>query len=110
MPYDNQKVQAWLARALNAPASALWRCCISTTEAPADHGELVLDLVDEFRTSSLWERTNMLYGLKDMVNDVMSYDIHCYSTQARREDDSHDEALQRILKERQENGRAATSP
>jgi hypothetical protein len=107
MAYDYQKVQAWLARvprrkqhALELWLEVLDACPGLRAGMPFHLFPELQTLVSEFRTSSTWERANMLYGLRDIVDEEMAYDIYCYSQQARREDAAHDPELQRILQER----------
>ena len=99
MAYDYAKVQAWLARVPTDDQSALylWLECLIAHSMRFHEGTKLWELVNEFRLSSLWERTNMLYGLKDLADKVMAYDIHCYAQQARREDEAHDPELQKMI-------------
>lgn len=110
MSYDYAKVQAWLAQVPTDDQSALylWLECLIAHSMRFHEGTKLWELVNEFRMSSTWERTNMLYGLKDIADKVMMYDIHCYEQTARREDDARDPELQRILRERFEKSKTST--
>ena len=90
MSYDHQKVQAWLAQVSTDDPSALhlWLACLDAHHVRFHEGTKLWQLLNEFRLSSTWERTNMLYGLKDIADQVMAYDNHCYAQSARREDDA----------------------
>jgi hypothetical protein len=105
MAYDYVKVQAWLQRVPKDVYMLLWLACLDRPPRVSVYeGSPYRDLVNEFRSSPTWERTNMLYGLKDLVDAEMAYDIHCYAQTARREDEAHDPELQRILRARSSMG------
>lgn len=88
MAYDYQKVQAWLTAVPRDGQSPLWlwlECLEGLTVS--NPGELRRQLLDTFRTSTTWERGNMLHGLRDIIAETALYDVKCFWQQARREDD-----------------------